>query len=104
MKIKIPKTIKIGAYKYVIKYRSGLAKHAGCTGQCYTSDATIWIDPSELVQTRDVTIVHEILHCISDVERLSLEENDLDRIAHCLVRTLRDDCNIEFDWSDIKET
>ena len=102
MIIKVPSQIRIGAYEYCIKYREGLVKHAGSTGQCYTSDATIWIDPDELKQVKDVTFFHEVIHCISDVERLGLEESDIDRIAHCLVRILRENLDVEFDWEDIE--
>ena len=101
MKVKIPATVQIGAYEYSIKYRKGLVKHATSTGQCYASDASIWIDPDELKQVRDVTIFHELLHCIGDVERVSFEEGDIDRLAQCLTRILRDDFNLEFDWSEI---
>ena len=102
MKVKIPREINIGAYGYSIGYREGMVKHAHSTGQCYTSDATIWIDPDELKQTMDVTVLHEILHCISDVDRIDIGEEDIDRIAQCLVRVLRDDFKIEFDWSEIE--
>lgn len=102
MKLRIPSTINIGAYKYSIKYRKGMVKHSASTGQCYTSEAQIWIDPDELPQTRDVTILHEIIHCIGDVERINFEEGDIDRLAHCLTRILNDDFKVELDWSGIE--
>ncbi len=102
MKIKIPRAINIGAYQYDIKYKKDMVKHSNSTGQCYTSDARIWIDPDELKQVRDVTLLHEIIHCIGDVEMIQFGEGDIDRIAHCLTRILRENFNIELDWSEIE--
>ncbi len=102
MKLKIPSKINIGAYEYGIKYRKGMVKHSASTGQCYTSESQIWIDPDELKQTRDVTFFHEAVHCIGDVERINFEEGDIDRLAHCLTRIFNDNFGVEFDWSGIK--
>ena len=103
MKVKIPRKVNIGAYEYDVRYKKGMVKHSHSTGQCYTSDAKIWIDPDELKQVRDVTVMHEIIHCIGDVEMIQYGEGEIDRLAHCLTRILRDNFKLEFDWSDIED-
>ena len=65
-------------------------------------EGAIWIDPDEKEMVRLVTLYHEIIHCICDVERLKIPDEDIDRIAHCLARIFRDDFGIELDWEDIR--
>ena len=102
MKIKIPNKINAGAYEFSISYFKGLAKHAGALGQSMAGEGAIWIDPDEKEMVKLVTLYHEIIHSICDVERLKLADDDIDRIAQCLARIFRDDFGIELDWENIK--
>jgi len=102
MKVKIPREIKIGSYKYKIRPKEDMSEEFHVYGMCSARRGMIWVDMIEDRQVKEVTLLHEFVHCIGDVERIEFEEGDIDRIAHCLVRILRDDFGIEFDWSQIK--
>lgn len=103
MKVKIPREIKIGAYNYKVVYAPNLVYDHKLLGQALAEKQLIRIEPDTTPQTKEVTLWHEIVHSINDVYGCELDENNIDRIAQGITAILKNDFNIEFDWSEISK-
>ena len=102
MKIKIPKQIKVSSFVYELVLAENLARDHQLLGQCLSDSVIMTIDSKTSPQTKDVTLLHEIVHAINDVYNCGLEEPNIDRIAHGLADVLKNSFNIELDWEGLK--
>ncbi len=101
MKVKIPREINIGTYKYIVKLDSNLPDF-GLLGQCQTDDGIIKLSPEQNINVRNVSLLHEVTHAIKDVFRFDADDDTVDRIAHGMAEFLFNNLEIEFDWSLIQ--
>lgn len=99
MKVKVPKTIRIGVYNYEIKFVD--LDDYGLLGQCLTDEGLIKIAPRKPSGVTNVSFLHEVTHAVNDVYRCRIEDDNIDRIAHGIAEFLFNNLGIEFDWSDI---
>ena len=102
MKIKVPRKIKVSSFVYELVLAENLTRDHQLLGQCLSDSVIMKIDPKTPPQTRDVTLMHEIVHAINDVYNCGLEEPNIDRIAHGLADVLKNSFNIELDWEGLK--
>lgn len=90
----IPKSIKIGWKTYAVKK---VEKHARLTidkGECYgeieyDEQSIILNSAYDTLQT-EATLVHEVLHGISEMYILDMSEDLVTKLANALYITLRD--------------
>tara|TARA_Y100000310_G_scaffold144390_1_gene143659 strand:- start:28424 stop:28627 length:204 start_codon:yes stop_codon:yes gene_type:complete len=61
------------------------------------------IEPNCPQSQREVIFWHEIMHGVSNNYRLSIPEDCIDNLACGVVQFLKDNFDIEFDFSDIPE-
>ncbi len=101
MKIKIPREIKIGLYPYSVEAISQLKLNEGCWGVSNHVRRKIKIDSGLPLLERNQTLIHELIHVISESFRCSLDEDNAERLANGMGEFLFDNLGIEFDWSDI---
>ena len=100
IKVKIPKEIKIGIYPYKIDLVPNLKLNKGSWGTTNHTEKTIVLDsglpPLELNQT----LIHEVVHIISENFRCLLDEDNVERLANGIGELLFDNLNIEFNWDE----
>jgi len=99
MKVKVPEQIKVSSMVYDVTLVDNLERDFKLLGQCLTGVGVITIDPKTPEQVKAVTLLHEIVHAINDIYCCSLNEGDIERLAHGLADVLRNSFSIEFDWS-----
>ena len=102
MKVIIPNQIKVSSFVYELVLAENLTRDHQLLGQCLSDSVIIKIDPKTSLQTKDVTLLQEIVHAINDVYNCGLEEPNIDRIAHGLADVLKNSFNIELDWEGLK--
>jgi len=84
--MKIPKTVKVGAYTYKVEFVDTL-KHEGndllglCDNESYTISIVKKLKPIPL----KVVFLHECLHAIENVYGCVLGENKVNKFDHYLV-------------------
>lgn len=103
MRIKVPKEIKVGLHKYSVSYRANLYVDERCFGDENCRTLKIRIEPAVATSVKCITFLHEVLHAIDRNYSTALPDGDLDRMASGIAEFLKDNFDIEFDWSDIKE-
>ena len=104
MKIKVPKNIKMGIHKYSVSFNRGLADDVErVCGLTDFEDMAIGIYPLKSQSRRDVILLHEIIHTGEEAFHFLIDEQTNFRIAECMMTFLKENLNIEFDWSDIPE-
>lgn len=101
MKIKVPKTIKIGVHEYGIVYNPLLWHEDAMKGCVNHLKQKIEIDPALAPSQKLVTLLHEINHIITDTLRCKLDDDETDRMAQGMAELLFNNLNIEFDWGNI---
>lgn len=103
MRVKIPKTIKIGAHTYSIKFNPHLhcdeARYGNCNHR--TQEIQIWSEAPDSL--KDECLIHEVIHIAELCCRIDVADSDIDRISHIILELLSENLGIEFDWSDIKK-
>lgn len=104
MKVKVPKEIRIAGHWWSIKYEKGLAHRHKKYGYIDFEGLIIHIEPDIPDSLKSHTLVHELVHSISDqfIEVNAFSESV---VAEFAVGTwaMLSDLGVEFDWSDIKE-
>jgi len=100
MKIKVPKSIRIGAHNYSVAYRENMKLDDNWRGACNQRTAEILIDPIG-GETINRSFLHEVTHMIDFNYEINLHEDDVSRLAHGIAELL-ESLGIELDWSDIK--
>jgi len=102
MKVKVPKEIKLGIYRYKIKFDKTMQLVSGNVGEHRPSNGEIALAPYMSEPSRIITLNHEVLHHISDQYRMHLDEDAVDRLAFGWAEFMQS-LGIELDWSDIRE-
>jgi len=102
MIIKVPKEIKVSSHAYQIVFKPNLKIDDGFQGTVQHRTQVIEIEPLTSLDFLLVTLLHEIIHIISTVYSLHLEEDAVDRLAEGLAQGLLESFGLELDWSDIK--
>ncbi len=103
MRIRLPNKIKIGVYQYFIKYIPHLHRDFNVYGRVCTNAGLIELDLDMPDIIKYVSLLHELIHAISDCYSLRLSDDDTDRLAQGLAQVFFNNWGIEFDWSDIKD-
>lgn len=101
MKVKIPKTIKIGTLLYGVVFTPHLVADDKLFGRTDTRRQEIQIDNDIPFSCMNITLLHEILHIIQDVYRVDMTDENTDRVASGIAELLFNNLGIEFDWSDV---
>lgn len=103
MKVKIPKQIKVAGHWWTIELEKDLSRRHGKYGYVDADSLVIHIEPTILDSLKTHTLIHELIHTISDnfVNANAFSEDVTHEFA---VGTfiLLTDLGMEFDWSDIK--
>ena len=104
MKLKLPSVLKFGARHYNLGYKAHLHVDDGLKGVAYHRRETIGIDPIISKMDKDITLIHEAVHIINRQFSCHLEEDNVDRLGEGFFAFLSDNFDIEFDWSNIKDS
>jgi len=102
MRVKVPKTIKIGTHTYTIKFnhhlRSDDNKYAEVNHRTQAID--IWADAA--VSLKNESLLHELIHIGEFIYRVEINDADVDRLAETVAEFLFNNLDIELDWSDVE--
>jgi len=90
--MKIPKSVKIGAYTYRVKYEKSLKRHklGDVNGICDNEGLTIWLVKGMVGEQLKITFLHECLHAIESVYGFELGEERVSKLDHTLTAFLID--------------
>ena len=102
MKVHVPKTIKIGLYPYTVESIPHLKLNDGVWGSSNHVRREIKVDSNLGLLERNQTLMHEVIHVISENFRCLLDEDNVERLANGIGELLFDNLGIEFDWSLIE--
>lgn len=102
MQVKIPPKIKIGTHTYTIEFDPHLHTDEKAFGQINyrTQKIRIWAEAPQSI--KDQSFLHEVIHLAEHIYRVTITDEDIDRIAQCICDLLINNLEIEFDWSEIK--
>jgi len=89
--MKIPKSVKVGAYTYKVKLTSKLDSD----GLCEDKTLTIWLKKDLHKTDLAITFMHECLHAIEHSYEIFLGEKKIKKLDTYLVSLLRDN-NLTF--------
>jgi hypothetical protein len=64
MKLKIPKTLKLGKETWKIKFDPDLVERENAVGMCYRDKPLILLSPDQTTQELNATFLHELLHAM----------------------------------------
>ncbi len=101
MKAKIPREIKIGLYPYSVQTVPHLKLMDGVWGSSNHVKKEIKVDSGLPLLELNQTLIHEVLHVISEGYRCGLDEDNVERLANGIGEFLFDNLGIELDWSGI---
>ena len=102
MKVKIPSSIKLGAYTYTLSLQENYKLNRGTWATTNHTLSEITIESALSPSERDLTLLHECLHIISEIYRLNLDEDNIERLQNGLGELLFRDLDIKFDWSEVR--
>jgi len=89
------KSLKILGKQYKIDYRGPGSKSLKyddqrCLGVCYSDDALMIIANNLTDDVLAEVLIHESLHAFSDSLKIGLREDQVHRLAECLLSFLKD--------------
>ncbi len=102
MKIKIPRTFKVGAATANVSLKKHLSGDDGFNGTFNTRTGDLRLDCVLIGSKRDRIFAHELMEVIKENYSLHTSEDDMSNIANGWLEFLSQ-LGVEFDWSDIKE-
>jgi Zn-dependent peptidase ImmA (M78 family) len=90
--MKLPKKLKILGRPFIVEYKDfeKLVQHNGMSGNCTGHKQLIQIDSSNPRERQENTLLHEIIHLISDDLSLEFSEETVKRITTGLYQVLND--------------
>jgi hypothetical protein len=94
--MKIPKSLKIGAFDWKIKQDKDVSMEGNIYGSTHHSTQTLFFDPSMTQQKAEECLIHESLHAIWWQTGLSkrhdqkIEEEIVHALAHGIYQVLKD--------------
>ena len=88
----IPKNIKVGPFRYKIKYRSPIVSddHIRLSGECDHQHLRISLDQTNKRSRQFETFIHEALHAMDYVAQTDLREDQVARLSMVLTAFLID--------------
>jgi Zn-dependent peptidase ImmA (M78 family) len=98
----LPDKISIGAIDYKVEFSHESCEeyerkyHERVVGYHSFHDAKIAVDTDQSDEAKRLTFVHEIIHAIEDAVKVEHSEDDVERIANCLLLTLRRNPDVVF--------
>jgi len=87
--VDIPSSVKVGPFIYKI-LEDGAVEQRGIYAEVYHRTFEIKIDPTIADQKLSVSLWHELLHCLDDIQGMELDEKNVSRLANGIVMLLRD--------------
>ena len=90
--MRIPKRVKVGALKYRVKRCSvPLLDSQACYGTQSAKKGIIKITTSKRIcrQQKENTLIHEIIHAISDDRDLELTENQVKSLSYGICQSFK---------------
>lgn len=105
MKVKVPREIKIAGRNYTIGLVEHLVRDEGSRGMVYWHTQEIKLLRDTHPELKAVTFLHECIHVIDEHlnGRGALSEEITCGLSEGLFQLLKDNLNIELDWSEIEE-
>ena len=89
--MKIPKTLKIGAYEYKVVIQDGIThKGFALSGLCECDELIIRLDKKLKGTELQVVFIHECLHAIEHSYNIKLGEKTVERLDNALVAFFKD--------------
>ena len=87
--MKIPKSVSVLGKTYTVKHKTppGRRKHYG---SCESRHTTLYVSPKQSKCNKSDTLLHEILHAVSEEMQLGLKEHQVRLGATALYAVLRD--------------
>lgn len=89
-----PKTLKIGGFTYTVKLQSHLSRDSSALGKSCGNQQEIMLDDGLTDQLAQSTFVHEVLHQLSFVYDLKLDEDAVLRLEAAIFAFIRDNPDI----------
>ena len=90
--MKLPDRVKVGPFEYTVKHLP-FYQVDGMLGHSVRHHLELAIANDAPEQHQVVTFIHEVLHAVSDVYQVELDENEVERMANGLVDALQ-----SIDW------
>ena len=92
MRVKLPETLRITPYTYRVVPVTKLLNtdHCRMYGECDTANLEIRLDDGNNDQHMRQTLLHEVLHAISNHATLGIEEDTIERLANGMLAFLTD--------------
>ena len=91
MKLKIPKTVKVGGTVFKVIYPYAFREGSDDRGQVYWDSCEIRVQKAEDPQVEEQTFMHELLHAIQATYNGDvLEDNITERMAQGLYQVIKD--------------
>ena len=88
--MRIPKKIKVDDSIYKVSLVNSKVVAKKYLGQVDTFKYTIRIAKKLPKDEIGETLIHEILHCIADKEKVGLKEESVEKLSHRLYQVLKD--------------
>ena len=94
--MRIPGKIKVGAHEYKVLYPYKWRERSDYSGQCDNSLLELRIDESDQCGVKRAdskiigTLIHEVLHAISETWEIKLEEDQVLRLEEGILAVLND--------------
>jgi len=87
--IVLPAKVKILGKDYSINFRDELMEAMGLMGRVSSQHQLIELDGNQAFQQVQDTALHEVLHAISSLQALELEENTVIRLTTALMDLIK---------------
>ena len=103
MKVKIPKELQFAGRTYTVNLTENLIRDEGDRGRVLWHTQEIMLARNLQGETRDVTFLHEVIHCIDEhlCGRGGLSESITCALSDGIFQFLKT-LGIEFDWSSVE--
>lgn len=102
MKWVVPREIPIGGSNFSVKYEKDIRRNSNAIGQCRVERQQIAIDPDSTNATKEIVLVHEIIHAIADRFCGGEVTEEMVRNLEVGFTVLLKDLGVKFDWRDIE--
>lgn len=99
----VPKQVVIGPHEYEVSFDHNIRLDDGHNGQIHYRNQTIKLDNCEPQTQLEAIFMHEVLHGITDVFNITLDEADNDRLANGLVMFLKENFGARFNFEGVKD-
>jgi hypothetical protein len=103
MKIKVPKSIRLGIYRYRIKFDHKMLMTSGNVGEHRPSAGEIALDPHMSDASMTHSMNHEVMHHINAQYKVGLDEDGIDRISMGWSEYMERCLGIKYDWKTMKK-